>query len=253
MSQPPITQPEVLRYSDRPELWDSLEHLSSEVWPEYNLHGDVLNQYWDQLYTTFPEWQFVLVDAAAGQVLAEGHTIPVAWDGTDTGLGPGIDASIAAGFALRAAGGTPSAVCALAAEIPPRHQGRGLSPVMLRAMAGLATDAGLAHLIAPVRPNLKERYPTIAIGRYAAWTREDGTPFDPWIRVHTRLGARLGPALPRSMSITGSVADWESWTGMRFPETGEYVFPKGLATVHIDRDRDTGQYWEPNVWLIHRS
>jgi hypothetical protein len=70
MSQPPITQPEVLRYSDRPELWDSLEHLSSEVWPEYNLHGDVLNQYWDQLYTTFPEWQFVLFDTAAGQVLA---------------------------------------------------------------------------------------------------------------------------------------------------------------------------------------
>jgi hypothetical protein len=70
-------------------------------------------------------------------------------------------------------------VCALAAEIPPRHQGRGLSPVMLQAMAGLATGAGMAHLIAPVRPNLKERYPTIAIERYAAWTREDGTPFDP--------------------------------------------------------------------------
>lgn len=33
----------------------------------------------------------------------------------------------------------------------------------------------------------------------------------------------------------------------------EYVFPAGLATVHIDRDRDTGEYWEPNVWLIHRS
>ena len=59
---------------------------------------------------------------------------------------------------------------------------------MLRAMAGLAAGAGLAHLIAPVRPNLKERYPTIAIGRYAGWTREDGTPFDPWIRVPSRLG-----------------------------------------------------------------
>ena len=106
MSQPPITQPaatqpEVVRYSDRPELWESLGDLSPEVWPEYNLHGDVLNQYWDRLYTTFPEWQFVLFDAAAGQVLAEGHTIPVAWDGTDAGLGPGIDASLAAGFALR--------------------------------------------------------------------------------------------------------------------------------------------------------
>jgi hypothetical protein len=258
MSQPPTTQPstpqpDVVRYSDRPGLWESLGDLSSEVWPEYNLHGDVLNQYWDQLYATFPEWQFVLFDSAAGQVLAEGHTIPLAWDGTDAGLGPGIDASLAGGFALRAAGGAPSALCALAAEIPPDRQGRGLSPIMLRAMAGLAADAGLTHLIAPVRPNQKERYPTIPIERYAGWTREDGTPFDPWIRVHTRLGARLGPALPHSMRITGRVADWESWTGMRFPESGDYVFPKGLSTVHIDRDRDSGEYWEPNVWLIHRG
>ena len=40
---------------------------------------------------------------------------------------------------------------------------------------------------------------------------------------------------------------------MRFPESGDYVFPAGLAPVHIDRDQDTGRYWEPNVWLIHRS
>ena len=38
---------------------------------------------------------------------------------------------------------------------------------------------------------------------------------------------------------------------MRFPETGDYVFPAGLATVRIDRDNDTGEYWEPNVWIIH--
>lgn len=119
--------PQMIRYSDRPELWDSIGGLSSEVWPEYNRHGDVLNQYWDRLYETFPEWQFVLYDAGPGQVLAEGHTIPVAWDGTDAALGPGIDASIQAGFALRAAGRTPTALCALAAEILPRHQGRGLA------------------------------------------------------------------------------------------------------------------------------
>lgn len=205
MSQPPITNPEVVRYSDRPELWDSLEHLSSEVWPEYNLHGDVLNRYWDQLYTAFPEWQFVLFDTAAGQVLAEGHAIPVDWDGTDPGLGPGIDASLAAGFALQAAGGTPSAVCALAAEIPPRHQGRGLSPVMLRAMAGLAADAGLAHLIALVRPNLKERYPTIAIGRYAAWTREDGTPFDPTKPLQMQTRKNAGGDWQRSSPRSGTL------------------------------------------------
>jgi GNAT superfamily N-acetyltransferase len=245
--------PDVVRYTERPELWDSITGLSSEVWPEYNRHGDVLGQYWDQLYETFPEWQFVLVHPGAGEVLAEGHTIPVAWDGTDSGLGPGIDAALESGFALRAAGGTPTALCALAAEILPRHQGRGLSAAVLRAMAGLASGPRLPHLIAPVRPTVKERYPTIPIERYTRWTREDGTPFDPWLRVHTRLGGRLGPVLPRSLRITGTVTDWEAWTQMRFPETGDYVFPAGLALVHIDRDRDTGRYWEPNVWLVHRA
>jgi hypothetical protein len=30
------------------------------------------------------------------------------------------------------------------------------------------------------------------------------------------------------------------------------VFPAGLATVRIDREQDTGEYWEPNMWLIHQ-
>jgi hypothetical protein len=243
--------PQVVRYSERPELWDAISDLSAEVWPEYNQHGETLNYYWDQLYEVFPDWQFVLYHRGDNVVLAEGHTIPVAWDGTDAGLGPGIDATIEAGFRLRAAGGQATAVSALAAEIPPRHQGRRLAGVMLRAMAGMARDAGLAHLIAPVRPNLKERYPTIPIERYAHWTRPDGSSFDPWIRMHTRLGARIGPAIPHSLHITGTVGQWESWTGVQFPETGDYVFPAGLATVHIDTDRDLGEYWEPNIWIIH--
>jgi hypothetical protein len=246
-------EPQVVRYSDRPELWDSIADLTDEVWPEYNQHGETLNHYWGQLYDVFPEWQFVLYDPAEQTVLAEGHTIPLAWDGTDSSLGPGIDASIAAAFALRAAGGQPTAVSALAAEIPPRHQGKRLSGVLLTAMAGLARDAGLNHLVAPVRPSRKDRYPTIPIERYARWTRPDGSPFDPWVRVHTQLGARIGPVIPHSLHITGTVAEWESWTGMRFPETWDYVFPAGLSTVHIDCATDTGEYWEPNIWIIHQT
>jgi hypothetical protein len=244
---------QVVRYSERPELWDDIAGLSDEVWPEYNVHGEFINHYWGQLYEVFPEWQFVLYEPAERLVLAEGQTIPVAWDGTDAGLGPGIDATIAAAFELHAAGGRPTAVSALAAKIPPKHQNRRLSGVVLTAMADLAREAGLDHLIAPVRPNRKDRYPTIPIERYARWTRPDGEPFDPWVRVHARLGARIGPAVPRSLHITGSVGEWESWTGMPFPETGDYVFPAGLATVHIDRDADTGEYWEPNIWLIHQT
>jgi hypothetical protein len=241
----------VARYCDRPELWDQIPDLSSEVWPEYNMHGDVLNQYWGDLYDVFPQWQFVLYDGDSAEVLAEGHTIPVGWGGTDADLGPGIDATIAAGFERHSAGLAPTALSAMAAEIPRRNQGKGLATPILRAMAGLARDAGLTHLIAPVRPSFKERYPTIPIDRYVRWTGADGEPFDPWIRVHVRLGARIGPVLPESMRITGTVAEWEAWTGLTFPETGEYVFPAGLAPVLIDRERDAGEYWEPNVWLIH--
>jgi GNAT superfamily N-acetyltransferase len=248
-----VVDPQVVRYSERPELWDSIRDLSDEVWPEYNVHGETLNYYWAQLYDVFPEWQFVLYDPDNQLVLAEAHTVPLAWDGTDEDLGPGIDATLAAAFELQAGGGQPTAVSALAAEIPPRHQGRRLSAVLLTAMADLARDAGLSHLIAPVRPSHKDRYPTIPIERYARWTRPDGSPFDPWVRVHTRLGGRIGPAIPRSLHITGTVGEWETWTRMAFPETGDYVFPAGLATVHIDRDRDLGEYWEPNVWIIHQA
>ncbi|HET7015847.1 MAG TPA: hypothetical protein VFI65_18140 [Streptosporangiaceae bacterium] len=241
----------VVRYSEQPELWDSIEDLSSQVWPEYNMHGDVVNPHWGRLYDDLAQWQFVLFDSDEKLVLGEGNTIPVSWDGTDAGLGPGIDAAITGGFEALDAGAAPTALCALSAKIPPELRRRGLSEQILRAMAGLAREAGLANLIAPIRPNLKDRYPTIPIDRYARWTRDDGTPFDPWLRVHVDLGARIGPPIPESMRITGSVADWESWTKMRFPETGDYVFPEGLAPVHIDRERDTGEYWEPSIWLIH--
>ena len=40
---------------------------------------------------------------------------------------------------------------------------------------------------------------------------------------------------------------------MLFPDTGDYVFPADLATVHIDREADTGEYWEPNIWIIHEA
>lgn len=71
------------------------------------------------------------------------------------------------------------------------------------------------------------------------------------MRVHERLGARVSTPLPESMLITGTVGDWESWTGLTFPETGDYVFPEGLATVRIDVEKDLGSYWEPNVWMVH--
>jgi len=47
------------------------------------------------------------------------------------------------------------------------------------------------------------------------------------------------------------VAEWESWTGLPLPGSGDYVIPDGLAVLHVDRDADLGSYHDPNVWMRH--
>jgi hypothetical protein len=98
---------------------------------------------------------------------------------------------------------------------------------------------------------LKDRHPLVPIEEYIEWRRADGSAFDPWIRVHERLGGRIATPLPRSFLVTATIAEWQSWTGMVFPSSGDYVFPEGLAPLRIDREADEGRYWEPNVWLVH--
>jgi hypothetical protein len=55
---------------------------------------------------------------------------------------------------------------------------------------------------------------------------------------HERVGgAGAGVALA-AMTIRGSVAEWEAWTGLQMPGTGPYLVPGGLVPVEIDRDED---------------
>jgi hypothetical protein len=238
----------VFSVAERPDLCDPAWEATKDVLPEYNNHGDVLNVYWPRLTEERPEFQFHLV-GAAGEILARARSIPIQWDGSVGDLPLGIDGAIARGFDESGA----TVLCALVIMIPRAVQGRGLSADAVRAMLELARCHGLDGLIAPVRPSWKERYPLVPIERYAQWRRADGLLFDPWMRVHERLGAAILRPEPRSLRITDTVGEWEAWTGMSFPESGDYWFPEGLATVEIDRGRDRGIYWEPNVWMRHRG
>ena len=132
----------------------------------------------------------------------------------------------------------PTALSALAAEVAADQRGRGLSSLIVRAMTTVARKAGLAPLVAPVRPSWKDRYPLTPIDRYVTWRRSDGLPFDPWLRVHARLGATILRPEPRSLQIESPVADWEQWTEMTFPQDGEYRLSRGArATPSAQRHR----------------
>jgi hypothetical protein len=83
------------------------------------------------------------------------------------------------------------------------------------------------------------------------WQHGDGLPFDPWLRVHVRCKGRVVKVCSNAVEIKGSVAQWEKWTKMTFPESGEYVVDGALCPVAIDRQRDLGKYVEPNVWVSY--
>jgi hypothetical protein len=123
---------------------------------------------------------------------------------------------------------------------------------MIEVMRNLALSKRFESLVVPVRPNLKSSYPLAKIDRYVEWKGEGGLPFDPWLRVHARAGGKIVKVCHRAMTITGTVSEWESWTRMRFPDSGQYVVPGALVPVEVDLARDQGNYVEPNVWIHYQ-
>jgi GNAT superfamily N-acetyltransferase len=237
---------------ERPDLEDEFERLSELAWPRFLRQKDALGygQYWPSLFTTWADWQLLIVDEL-GPTIAATHAVPLVWSGEAADLPSSIADILRRATADREAGRAPNTLSALAAMVDPRYRGRGMSAVAVRAMADLARRHGLGALIAPVRPANKGAYPLAPMARYARWTNEDGLPLDPWIRVHARLGAEILAVAPRTLVIEGTVGDWERWTDMRFPDSGPYVVPGALQPVVIDREADLGRYEDPNVWMRH--
>ncbi|MCK4653617.1 MAG: hypothetical protein KAU01_04150, partial [Candidatus Cloacimonetes bacterium] len=142
--------------------------------------------------------------------------------------------------------------CALSITVNPKYQGKGISTEMIKAMFQIGRKHDLESLIIPVRPTLKKDYPLTDMKRYITWKREDGQLFDPWLRIHKKLGGEIIKECSKAMKISGTISDWENWTGMKFPESGKYIIPGALEQVEINVEENEGIYIEPNVWVEHR-
>ena len=240
---------QVVTTSERPDLEDEAAAAFRVKWPEFIFHDAFAKQYMPRVAEFFPQYDVLLLDEQ--RVVAGGWGVPLRWDATVRDLPDGYDGALARAVAGHESGIPPTTLCFMAAAVGNGETRRGLAGQVLTALRDRSAEAGLPHVIAPLRPTLKARYPLTSMERFARWSRPDGLSIDPWIRTHQRMGARvLGPAT-RSMTISGTVAEWESWTEMEFPESGSYVVPEALGLVDIDRDRDVGTYVEENLWVRH--
>ncbi|MFG2125286.1 hypothetical protein [Streptomyces sp. NPDC048710] len=192
----------------------------------------------------------MLVDAD-GVPVAAGWGVPVRWDGRIDGLPSGYTDALVRAVQGREQGVEPDMLVTCGAVVTPSLKGRGLAGRTLTALRQTDREAGLGRVIAPVRPTTKARCPVTPVETFMWWRRPDGAALDPWIRTHERLGAEILVAAPESQTMTGTVAEWEGWTGLALPESGAYVIPDGLSLLHVDRDTDESVYREPNVWMRH--
>lgn len=238
--------------ADRGDLLADVRALMADRWPPYMLVGQPAHGVdLDALLLELADHQVVLLDGQDA-VRGAGFLVPVHWDGTVEALPDGWDAAISDAAALVRSGRLGTAWCALSITVSADRAGEGLAGRVLTAMRATAAAAGAHSLIAPIRPVRKADYPLIPFEEYVTWTNDTGEPFDPWTRLHCRLGGEVLGIAPSSMVITGSVAEWESWSDQALPASGRYTIAGGLAPLEVDRVADRGRYVEPNLWIRHR-
>lgn len=235
---------------NRPDLIEKGDRIVEQVWPEFMLHDAVANEYFFQLYTVFPEYQYWLIEDE--DIVGIGNCIPISWKGKLDDLpDEGWDWALKKGFDDLKDGIKPNLLCGLSITINPKFQGKGFSKEMIRSMVQIGIRSKFETLIIPVRPTQKKQYPELSMDDYKTQQRDDGLLADAWLRVHVKLGGKIIKVCSKAMDIRGSIQDWRNWTNLDFPQSGSYKIEGALKLVEIDLEKDEGVYIEPNVWVVH--
>jgi len=244
---------QIIKPGNLPDYRDLAGDIGVASWPEFMMHDSIANEYWHELFDRFSEYQFALLDTETKRMAAMGNSLPFHWD-EDISVLPegGWDWVFLKAVEDHKNGVQPNIQSAIQIAIHPDYQSQGLSSKMVQAMRAIGQAKGFQYLVAPVRPNQKSRYPLISIDDYIQWTNDEGLPFDAWLRVHARVGAKILKPCHAAMIIRGTRAEWEEWTGIKFPQSGQYFIPGALNPMHMNIEKDEGVYVEPNVWMVHK-
>jgi hypothetical protein len=228
-----------------------MDALFAEGFPEFITADREVKKYIKRVRELFTAFDIILVDDV-DEPVATGWGVPIAWTADVSDLPESFADVLRRALELHDAAVVADTFVICGGVVHPERKGSGVATDLVRALCITANEHGLTKVIAPVRPTRKDRYPLMDIAEYAAWTRDDGLPWDPWLRLHVRMGGQIIALAPTAQNMIGSVAEWEQWTGLVLPASGEYIIERGMAPLLIDKPADLGVYTEPNVWVRHR-
>jgi GNAT superfamily N-acetyltransferase len=230
---------------------EQMDALFAEGFPAFIAADQEVKRHIGRVRELFEALDIILVDED-DEPVATGWGVPISWSGEVAELPTSFADCLRRAVELSDASQAADTFVICGGVVHPAHKGTGAAQELVRALCETAESSGLPRVVAPLRPTRKHLYPLFDIDSYAGWVREDGLPWDPWLRLHVRLGGQVVGLLPNAQTMTGTVAQWEEWTGLAMPASGTYVIPNGLSPLHIDIARDVGTYVEPNIWVRHR-
>lgn len=243
-------------FQSRTDLLEKAEKMIADHWPAFMMGTSVNESYWDRLYAPpFSHYQFlaVLKENDQEEVIGVINAIAFPWKHNSFNALPdnGWDCVFELGMQADEKQCPCQLISALSVTVDSRYRGQGIPQRLIKTLKAYAKDQGYLGVVVPVRPTLKHRYPLHSFEEYCQWKNDNNEPFDPWIRTHWRLGATIIKIAPQSMKIEAPKETWEQWTSLRFPTSGDYAIPMGLAPVSIDIQHQSGTYLEPNLWMFH--
>ncbi|MEQ4676524.1 GNAT family N-acetyltransferase [Providencia vermicola] len=241
-------------YAQRPDLIEACEQFLDRLWPQFMSESAVSDEYWERLdEAPNSKFQFIATvnENAVERVVGIIRSVPFLWPYGDFSQLAEMGWDAIFNFAMENQQGGEPYISALSVTVDPQYRGHQIPALLINALKHAAKECGAKAIIVPVRPTLKHLYPLQGFDEYCGWKNTQGEPFDPWIRTHWRLGATVLQPVHRSMVITGSIMDWQSWTGMHFPQSGKYIVPNALVPVTVDVQRQQVEYIEPNLWMLH--
>ena len=241
-----------VKLTERPDLKERMQALELKAYPAFFEGQSTYYEAMEQLGDAVSHLKLAVIDKN-DQLLAGAEAVAITWNGIDEDLPKGFDAALQRAITVKENGIQPNTICLVNLMVSEAARGRRLTVKLMQAFWNINPGFEPRALIANVRGALKHEHPLTPLTEYIAWTNDEGKPYDPWIRSFLDAGARLGPVVDDTLTITSSIVNWSEWTGMEFQESGEYIIPMGLVPLVVDYERDEGRYVEPGVWVIMES